>query len=253
MKIGIIGFGNLGQALASGLVDSGCIGDGDLYVCEKDPEVRAAAAAKPYSALASEDVNFVIKNSDVVFLTVKSYVFEELSADIDRSGLAGKTVVSFMAGVSFETIYSLIGEVALVRAMPSLAIAARDGVIGYTAAPPEVSDIFSKLGYAFETAPENIEKVMAFSSCGLGFAAYLIDAFASAGQTMGFSSGIASQIAAQTFRNAVDRGGFRETVNAVATPGGATEQGVRHMEESGVYDIMAAAVRKAYERMAGGA
>ena len=158
-----------------------------------------------------------------------------------------------MAVVGFEKLYSLIGEVSLVRAMPSLAIASCDGVIGYTKSPPEVSGIFEKLGYAFEIEPDDVERVMAFSSCGLGFAAYLIDAFASAGRTMGFSPEVSARIAAQTFGNAVDRGDFRATVAAVATPGGATEQGVVHMDQNDVYKIVADAVGKAYDRMAGGA
>ena len=249
MKIGIIGFGNLGRALASGLIMSGYSGAGNIFVCDSSPQARAIAECEPFYAHVSDDVNAVIGASDVVFLTVKSYVFEELSPVIDRRGLFGITIVSFMAGVSFEKIYSLLGDVSLVRAMPSLAIASCEGVIGYTKAPPEVAEIFNRLGYAFETAPESIEKVMAFSSCGLGFASYLIDAFAAAGSEMGFSPEISAHIAALTFKNAVDRGQFRETIKAVATPGGATEQGVLHMDGCGVYDIVARAVRKAYERM----
>ena len=252
MKIGIIGFGNLGRALASGLVKSHSVGKGDIYVCEKSPEALAIAAKEPYHAHASEDVNFAIGNSDLIFLTVKSYVFEELSSHIDRNMLAGRTVVSFMAGMAFEKLSPLVGDAALVRAMPSLAIASCDGVIGYTKSPPEVADVFHKLGYAFETDADDIEKVMAFSSCGLGFAAYLIDAFASAGQTMGFSPETSSVIAAMTFKNAVDRGDFRDTVKAVATPGGATEQGITHMERCGIPEIVAGAVNKAYVRMTSG-
>lgn len=247
MKIGIIGFGNLGRALASGLIMSGT-DPGDICICDNSSDARMIAGNE-YHTQTSEDINFVAGCSDIIFLTVKSYVFEELSQLIDRRHLDGKTIVSFMAGVQFEKIYSLIGEARVVRAMPSLAIAACDGVIGYTKAPAEVAEIFDKLGYAFETDPENIEKVMAFSSCGLGFAAYLIDAFASAGQTMGFSSETSARIAALTFKNAVERGNFRETVKAVATPGGATEQGILHMDGSNVYDIVEGAVRKAYERM----
>ena len=250
MKIGIIGFGNLGRALASGLVMSGCVGAGDLYVCENSHDTRIASEREPFHAHASEDVNFVVYNSDIIFLTVKGYVFDELSSVIDRHALSGKVFVSFMAGVSFERVFSLIGEVTLVRAMPSLAIASCDGVIGYTRAPPQVAEIFGKLGYAFETCPDNIEKVMAFSSCGLGFAAYLIDAFASAGESMGFPPETCAHIAALTFKNAVERGNFRDTVTSVATPGGATEQGVLLMDGAGVYDIMANAVRRAYEKMA---
>ena len=251
MKIGIVGFGNLGSALASGLLKSGLAGAGDIVVCDNSPSARALAEAEPFCACVCENINTAIGLSDIVFLTVKAHVFEVLSSEIDRRGLFGKTVVSFMAGMSFERIYSLVGEVTLVRAMPSLAIASCDGVIGYTNAPREAAEIFGKLGYAFETAPENIEKVMAFASCGLGFAAYLIDAFASAGGLMGFSPETSAHVAALTFKNAVDRGHFRETVSAVATPGGATEQGVLRMDECGVYDIVASAVRSAYERMAG--
>ena len=251
MKFGIIGFGNLGRALASGLLRSGCACAGGIFVCDKSPEARAIAEGGLFGLSASEGAGPAIAAADAVFLTVKAHVFEELSSAIDRRSLSGKTIVSFMAGVPFERIYSLLGEVDLVRAMPSLAIATCEGVIGYTKAPPEISDVFNKLGFAFETEPEDIEKVMAFSSCGLGFAAYLIDAFAAAGGEMGFSPETSAQIAALTFKNAVDRGRFRETVAAVATPGGATEQGVLHMDGSGVYGIVAGAVRKAYERMAG--
>ena len=250
MKFGIIGFGNLGRALATGLLKSGCAGEGDLFICEKTPEGRSVACAGPYNAFASEDVNAVIKGADVVFLTLKSYVFEELSCLIDRELLAGKPIISFMAGVPFDRIYALLGEVSLIRAMPSLAISVCDGVIGYTKSPPAIEEIFHKLGYAFETEPENIERVTAFSGCGLGFAAYMIDAFAAAGQTMGFSPETSAHIAALTFSNAVTRGDFKETVKSVATPGGATEQGVLYMDGRGMYDIVAQAMRKAYERMA---
>ena len=249
MKFGFIGFGNLGRALADGLIMSGSAGTGDFFVCDTSPDARAAAECEPYNAFTSEDVNDVLIKSDVIILVVKGYVFKEISKSIDRSNLKGKSVVSFMAGETFEKICSLIGEVDLVRAMPSLQIAVCDGVIGYTKAPPELAEIFSKLGFAFETEPENIEKVMAFASCGLGFAAYLADAFAAAGEAMGFPFETAAHISALSFKHACDRGDFRGTVKAVATPGGATEQGVIHMDNCNVRDIVAQAVRKAYERM----
>jgi pyrroline-5-carboxylate reductase len=248
MKIGIIGFGNLGHSLAEGLIKSGVASGNDICVCDKSTEARERAA-KQYGLAVTDNVNGAIGLSKVVFLTVKSYVFEELAPTIDRNLLKGKTVVSFMAGVPFEKIYAQIGQVNLVRGMPSLAIAVCDGVVAYTKAPKEVADIFHKLGYAFEVAPEDIEKVMAFSSCGLGFAAYLIDAFAAAGEKLGFAPDVCARIAGQTFKNAIDRGDYKNTVKAVATKGGATEQGVLHMDAGDTYGIIAGAVQKAYDRM----
>jgi len=249
MKFGIIGFGNLGKALASALTCSGSVTANEIFICDNSPEAIAVAELEAYHAYDVKEINRVIESTDVVCITVKGYVFEELSKSIERKGLDGKLIISMMAGETFEKIYSLIGNVNLARAMPSLAIAANEGVIAYTKIPDEVSMIFNKFGFAFETEPEIIEKVMAFAACGLGYAAYLIDAFAAAGEAMGFSLDTASHIAALSFKNAGDIGNFRETVKAVATPGGATEQGVMYMDKCGVYDIVAGAIQKAYERM----
>jgi len=248
MKFGILGFGNCGRALASGLFLSGVAKAGDVYICDILPEARLHAE-NDYCSPTTDDVNVVISNSDILFLVVKGHSFEELADKIDKRKLAGKTVVSFMAGVPFEKIYSLIGDVTLVRAIPTLAMATCEGVTGYTKAPLAVVMVLNKLGYAVETTPERIETFTAYSSCGLGYAAYLMDAFISAGEAMGFSREEAEKIAVLTFKNACERGDFLNTVKAVATPGGATEQGVKYMNENSLYDIVAGAVQKAYERM----
>ena len=248
MKISIIGFGNLGSSLTEGLLKSGSAAGNELCICEKSDEVRERAATK-FGVNVTADVNEALRHADVIFLVVKGYAFEDIAPLMDRSLFAGKTFVSFMAGVTFEKIFSLIGEVDLVRGMPSLAIAVCDGVIGYTKAPKAVADIFHRLGYAFEVAAEDIEKVMAYSSCGLGFAAYLLDAYMAAGTQMGFSEEDCLRITAQTFKNAIDRSNYGATVKAVATKGGATEQGVLHMDACKVSEAVAGAVLKAYDRM----
>jgi len=249
MKFGILGFGNLGQALATGLILSDSAGAGDIYICDSSPEVRLLGE-NDFCSPTTDDVNVVIANSDILFLTVKSHVFEALADKIDKRKLAGKTVVSFMAGMQFEKLQPLVGDVTLVRAMPSLSIASCEGVIGYTKAPLAVVLVLKKLGLAIETAPENIERFMAFSACGLGYVAYLIDAYTAAGETMGFAPDVALQISSLLIRNALDRGDFRKTVKAVATPGGATEQGIQYMDECGVYGIVAEAIQRAYDKMA---
>ena len=249
MKFGILGFGNLGKALASALICCESVTPDEIYVCDKSSEAIEAAESKSHHAFPISQINDFIKAADIICITVKGYVFEEISKLIDKKILKDKFVISMMAGETFEDIYSLIGNVHLARAMPSLAIATNEGVIAYTKVPDEVADIFSQFGFAFETEPDVIEKVMAFAACGLGYAAYLIDAFAAAGEAMGFSLETASHIAALSFKNAGDIGHFRETVKAVATPGGATEQGVKYMDKCGVYDIVAMAIQKAYERM----
>ena len=244
MKIGIAGVGNLGSALLEGLTFAD-ISRSDIIVCEQPEYVDAVC--KKHGVMAVSDLNELIKNCDITFITLKGYVFETLT--VDKPISPDKTIVSLMAGVPFEKLRTVLGDCRIVRAMPTLAIATKEGIIGYTKAPQMVEDIFHSLGYAFECAPDDIEKVMAFSACGLGFAAYLIDAFKKAGEELGFSNKDAEQIAKLTFDSALARGDFENTVKSVATKGGATEQGILFMDANDTQNIIAGAVKKAYERM----
>ncbi|MCL2821000.1 MAG: NAD(P)-binding domain-containing protein [Oscillospiraceae bacterium] len=249
MKFGIIGYGNLGKAFASALICTGEIPACDISVYDSSEAALTAAKKESFNIYSADGINEMIKNTDIICIIVKSYVFEELAKNMDQSILKEKLVISMMAGVTFEQIYSLIGQVSLARVMPSIAIATNEGVIAYTKLPEKVSVIFGKFGYAFETEPGNLEKATAFASCGFGFAAYLIDAFAKAGEKMGFPPETASHIAALTFKNASGSSNFRETVKAVATPGGATEQGINHMDSNNIYEIVAEAMQKSYKHV----
>ena len=249
MKFGILGFGNLGKAFSSALLCTGDVNADDIYICDKSADALSLAKKERFHVYTMDNINQMIADTDIFCIVVKGYIFEEVAKLIDKASLNGKFVISMMAGETFEDTYALIGNVNLARAMPSLAIATNEGVIAYTKVPDEIAGIFNKFGFAFETQPDVIEKVMAFAACGLGYAAYLIDAFTAAGEAMGFSLDTASHIAALSFKNAGDIGNFRETVKAVATPGGATEQGVNYMDECDVYGIVAGAIQKAYKRM----
>jgi len=247
MKFGILGYGNLGKAFAEALLYTKMVSPHEISVCDNSDAALSIAKSKSFNVYSTDNINEMIENTDVICIVVKGKVFEELSSVIDKDIIKDKLVISLMAGESFEKIYSLIGNVKLARIMPSVAIATNEGVIAYTKIPENVEEIFKKFGYAFETPPEEIEKVTAFSACGLGFAAYLIDAFSAAGESMGFSHETASHIAALTFKNASESQNFKEKVKEVATPGGATEQGIKHMDSCDVYDIIQAAMQKSYE------
>jgi len=249
MKFGILGFGNLGKAFSSALLCTGDVNAEDIYVCDNSDVALSCAKKEHFHVFKPEEINRMITDTDVFCIIVKSYVFEEIAKTIEKSSLSGKLIISMMAGVTFEQIHSLLGNVDLARAMPSIAIATNEGVIAYTKIPESVSSIFKKFGFAYQTEPEEIEKVMAFAATGPAYAAYLVKALATAGKSMGFSDDVASHIAALSFKYACNNTNFSEIIKSVATPGGATEQGLNRMDECDVPGIVTEAVRKAYERM----
>ena len=251
MKIAILGAGNLGSALISGLQGSG-IATEDLLVFEQAEKAKEVNII--HGVNTTTDMSRAFDFGDVVFLVLKGYIFADLAKRLGVGSASGKSIVSFMAGVTLDTLKAqLVNAIddttKFVRAMPSLSIATRDGVIGHTAATPEVELLLYGLGFAFEVEPDDIDKVTAFASCGLGFASYLVDAFAKAGEAMGFPPQSARSIAARTFKNALERTDFAETVKQVSTRGGATEQGILHFDENDVYGIVNGAVQKAYNHI----
>ena len=248
MKIGIIGLGNLGRSLCSGLVRSGVSPD-DIIAYNRTASVCEAVHEK-FGIDASGDLCRTVASSDVVFLVVKGYVYEELSERIPSEAYSGKTVISFMAGVAPERLEVLCPGAEIVVAMPTVSIADCTGIVAYTRAPAPVAKLLQGLGYSFETSYDGVVKAAAYAACGLGFAAYLLGAYEDAGRSLGFSADDCSKITGMLFSTALKRGDFGKIVSEVATKGGATERGVCHMDETGVPQAVADAVRLAYEKMA---
>lgn len=248
MNIGIIGFGHLGNALVKGLLFKKIVSKDEIYILAKS-DASKDAAKKEYGIHVCNDINEIIKKSDILFWILKGDVFTAISDNISPD-INHKVNVSFMAGVPISLIQEKLGDVNITRAMPNIAIERADGIIGYTKTDNEfLKMIFCELGYSFVVEEKDIEKVTAFSACGLGFAAYILNAFQKAGEELGFPPEICEKIVSKTFISAIDMSDYEGTSKAVATKGGATEQGILCFEENNLNKIISDAMNKAYKKM----
>jgi len=248
MNIGVIGFGNMGQALVKGLISQGISKPNEIAVCAKSRETMNKAKSE-YGVNVFSDINELAEWSDIIFFVIKGCVFDELK-NIEKDIFKDKQVISFMAGVTIEKIREKIGDhPKIVRAMPDLAVAEGKGIIGYTMAEDNIVKIFKKLGFSFQVDEKDIEKIMAYSACGLGFAAYILNGFYTAGIKLGFDDAISNKIVKNIFVNAIEMSNYLETVSKVATKGGATEQGINHFKNKDINGIIYNAIELAYKRM----
>jgi hypothetical protein len=149
MKIGIIGLGHLGRSLLQGLLCSGIAPD-EITAYNRTASVCDAVCEK-FGIDATGDPGYVVETSDVIFFVTKGAALEELSESIPSKAYAGKTVVSFMAGIRPEKLESACPGAEIVVAMPTVSIADCTGIIAHTKAPENVSQLFKRLGYSFET------------------------------------------------------------------------------------------------------
>ena len=123
-RIAIIGGGNLGAAIAEGLLKS---------KFSKAPEItvtRRNTSINPLKSLGIEITNnnsAAVKKSDVIILAVKPFQAIELLHTIKKDIIAEKILISVVTGVTMQEIETAIDKkISLFRAMPNTAISIRD-------------------------------------------------------------------------------------------------------------------------------
>ena len=255
MKITIIGAGNIGGAIARGLVRGGVFNASDITCTD----LMQANLDRLLSADAcfnvSQDNPTAIQGADLVVIAVKTWrveaVIDEIRGTLDYER---QSVVSVAAGIPFERLlryFTKDAEVrpALFRVIPNIAIEVSSSMtfIASCNATPEqekvVVDIFNQLGMAMLIKEELMMAGTALASSGIAFALRYIRAASEGGVELGFYPDQAKEIVLKTVKGAVDllltHGSNPETeIDKVTTPGGITIRGLNKMEEEGFTSAM---------------
>lgn len=248
MKLAIIGTGNMGGAIASGLIASGSWEAANLTCTTKTEHSRARLQALLPGVQATTDNRRAASEADIILLAVKpwllSEVIEEIRPVLDFSR---QLFISVAAGISLQTLAQLLDSretPTLFRAMPNTAVAVRDGVtfICQKNASEEqtavVNNLFAALGYTLVTDEQHLEAGTALASCGIAFAMRYIRAAMEGGVELGFRPGEAARIVEHTVHGAASlllQSGMHPEVaiDQVTTAGGITIKGLNAMERSG--------------------
>lgn len=260
MKVGFIGAGNMGGAIAVAAAKSSA--GAEIYIADYCREKAESLAQEIGAAAADNDL--VVAECDVVFLGVKPQV---LGAVIDglKSALSrkkGSTVfVSMAAGVTMEKIRKGLGKDAkVIRIMPNTPVSVGAGMVLYDCGENVTAEeesmflqIMEKAGKLDKLPEKLIDAGSAVSGCGPAFVYLFAEALADGGVACGLPRDKARQYAAQMIYGAADllRQSEKcpgELKDAVCSPGGSTICGVLALEENGFRGAVMDAVMSAYER-----
>jgi len=126
-KIGIIGCGNMGQALIGGLLSSGIIVKRSLLCCEIDLK-KAKEAGEAHSIQVTKDACGTVKVSDVIVLAVKPQIIKEVLTEIKPCIDDTKTIISIAAGITTAAIEEVLGKARVVRVMPNTPALVKKGM-----------------------------------------------------------------------------------------------------------------------------
>lgn len=259
MKVGFIGTGNMGGALAKAAAKA--IPGENVFLYDVCAEKAQQLAEKLHCGCT--DLEGVAR-CDYIFLGVKpqmmSRLFEELSPILSKRQDTF-VLVSMAAGVPMARIQELAGEkYPVIRIMPNMPVSVGAGMIQYdlTENVTQIleADFVKCMEYAgvLDKIPESlIDAGTAVASCGPAFAFLFIEALTQGGVACGLSEEKAMLYAKQMLFGSAKLALNSEMTpaqlrEAVCSPGGSTIEGVKTFEAADFRGITQKAVLASYHR-----
>ncbi|MGT2929262.1 pyrroline-5-carboxylate reductase [Streptococcus dentasini] len=254
MKIGFIGLGNMGGAIAESVAK---LEVHELLLSNHNP-VKAEQIQKACGGevLSNEAL---IEQADLVFLGIKPQfiapILEDLSETIAHNP---ETVwVSMAAGVTIEQLSTYLPTEKIVRMMPNTPVAISQGMTTFTTRNPQLELLFEEVMVESGQVQKIPEKLMdaatAIAGCGPAFVYEIIDILTQAGVQNGLSAVTARRLAAQTLLGASqmvlesDRHPS-QLRDEVTSPGGSTIAGLLAMTQAGLQASLVQGINQALER-----
>jgi len=254
MNIGIIGAGNIGGAIAKGLVAFGKVKPSQVYLSRKRNGLLSEFERLGYQVTENEKLGSLC---DVIILSVLPHQAEEiLKQEGPRWKQGDKTLISLVAAVTIDELKAWCGhDLPVVRIMPNIAAeygASMTCIAGNDEpAVTLVQALFEPLGQTMVIREQLMPAATVLAACGIAFFLRFIRAVSQGGIQIGFHAGEAGLIAAQTARGAAEllmktRHHPETEIDRVTTPMGCTIAGLNEMEHFGLSSAMIKGIIKSY-------
>ena len=258
-QLGVIGGGNMAEAILRGVLGSNFLSFGEIVVSEPSPQRR--------QMLQNELRINVVEDNNIpaacarVLLAVKPQVMSAMLEQVAGAINPTAIVISIAAGVSTSKLDAALGHKGrLVRVMPNTPMLVGMGVSALAAgaratqADLEWSQkLFAASGKTCIVDENLIDAVTAVSGSGPAYFFYLIEAMIQAGLDEGLPYEVAAMLATQTCAGSaklLEQTRERpEVLRArVTSPGGTTQRAIETMDAAGVKTAMIRAFHAAAAR-----
>ena len=254
-KVGIIGLGNMGSSILSGIIEEKILNEKDIFVFDIDKR-----KIKNLRVNKGRDNKEVVENSDIVIIAVKPKDSQDVLEEIKDSLTSEKVLVSIMAGIKIKKIENIIGkDKPVIRMMPNLNVKVKKGIIAYC--PNKngkkyegiVEKIFSPVGFLFKIPEDKFDTITAISGSGPGFLFYIAEEFKKICIEKGIKEKIADEIVGYLFYGTgkmifETKQKLEKLKEMVCSPGGTTLAGLSVFEERKFGDILREVINRAEKR-----
>ena len=261
-KIAIIGGGNLGTAIAEGLIKSKFCKPADITVTKRNITTLDHLVKK--GVIVISDNNAAIRNSELVIMAIKPFQVSDVLNSVKKDLTAKHILVSVVTGVLINDIAEIIKKkIPVCRAMPNTAIAIQESMtcLSFSNASAAqiafVKGLFENLGRVVIIDEKLMDAATVLGACGTAYAMRYIRANIQGGIEIGFDAATATLIAAQTVNGAAElllqKGTHPEQeIDKVTTPKGCTIAGLNEMEHQGFSSSLIKGIATSYNKIVKG-
>jgi len=259
-RIAIIGGGNLGMAIAEGLLKSGFASPDQITITRRT--LSRLEDLKQKGVTVTDNNAEAIRTSEVIIVALKPFNVKEVLAGLKDSFDPNKhIIISVVTGIFLKDLAEIFdSSIPIFRAMPNTAIAiqesvtclcqqgATDNQINY------VKELFDQLGITIPIEEKLMDAATVLGACGIAFALRFIRAATQGGIEIGFDAKTASLIAAQTVKGSAElllklNRHPEEEIDKVTTPKGCTIVGLNEMEHQGFSSSLIRGIGASYKKI----
>lgn len=258
MKIAIIGTGNLGKAIAKGLINANAITS--LYLTSRHPEYLDEFEGYKNVFVTSDNVEAVQK-SDIILCCTQPAQFELVLQEIKLYITEKHVIISTVTGFVISKIEEIIGDNQfIIRAMPNTAIAVGKSMTCLCSNSlgekrVKIAEaIFNRLGHSMVISENKMQAATVVCASGVAFWMRLIRATTQAAIQLGFDAEDAQELSMYTCEGAASlliKNGQHpeEEIDKVTTPKGCTIEGLNEMEHKGLSSSLIQGMIASYNKI----
>lgn len=260
LKIGFIGAGNMGTALADAVIKK--TNAKDVYISNRTSEKAEEFAVK--TGCNFSDNKEISEKCKYIFLGVKPQMMGELLASLSETFSGRKDrfiLVTMAAGLSCEKISFMAGgNYPVIRIMPNTPVSVGEGMVLICSNSfvtddenKEFEALLSEGGKTLFLEEELFDAGSAVSGCGPAFVYMFADGLARGGEACGLPYEKALFLAEQTLlgasKLAISKNESPDSLREkVCSPGGSTIEGVKSLWADEFEKTVKKAINASYER-----
>ena len=259
--ISMIGTGNMGEALVSGLISSKLTAAENI-ICTDIREDQLESVKGKYGVAVTTNNLDAVKASEIIIYAVKPQIIAPVLVETASKLDMSKLIISIAAGVPLAAIESCLKKkLRLIRVMPNIAAFVKESATVVAAGENASQDdvkmamaIFDSMGKTiFLKENALMDAVTGLSGSGPAYIFLIVEALADAGVKVGLARQDALFLATQTVLGAAKL--LMETKehpgklkDMVTSPGGTAITGLHTLEKGGLRTTLIDAVEAATKR-----